>query len=157
MFATRALFARSVWKGVCKSYNLKKARLTHHQDHTSSRKSTLQHHHHHHHHPPLSLSSAFSSNPHLCTCLTTPYTISSLPIPRSTDIAAALAAGTRLPPIRTQARAATILPNFVGLRFAIHNGKSYQEVEITEDMVGRKLGEFVATRRRFVYKLSKNK
>jgi len=45
----------------------------------------------------------------------------------------------------------------VGLRFAIHNGKQYVEVEITEDMVGRKLGEFVGTRKRFVYKLSRNK
>ncbi|KAI2789755.1 37S ribosomal protein S19 [Penicillium oxalicum] len=48
------------------------------------------------------------------------------------------------PPIRTQKRAATILPNFVGLRFAVHNGKTYQEIQITEEMVGRKLGEYVA-------------
>lgn len=48
------------------------------------------------------------------------------------------------PPIRTQKRSATILPNFVGIRFAIHNGKTYQEVQITEEMVGRKLGEYVA-------------
>ncbi|KAL3470926.1 hypothetical protein BJX99DRAFT_38367 [Aspergillus californicus] len=47
------------------------------------------------------------------------------------------------PPIKTQKRAATILPNFVGLRFSIHNGKTYQDVMITEEMVGRKLGEFV--------------
>ena len=50
--------------------------------------------------------------------------------------------GKRGPPIKTQARSATILPNFVGLRFQIHNGKVYHEVTITEDMVGRKLGEF---------------
>jgi ribosomal protein S19 len=49
-----------------------------------------------------------------------------------------------VPPIRTQARAATILPNFVGLIFQVHNGKSYQDVRITEDMVGHKLGEFSA-------------
>jgi ribosomal protein S19 len=48
------------------------------------------------------------------------------------------------PPIKTRARAATILPNFVGLRFAVHNGKDYVEIYITEEMVGRKLGEFVA-------------
>ncbi|EXJ94362.1 small subunit ribosomal protein S19 [Capronia coronata CBS 617.96] len=48
------------------------------------------------------------------------------------------------PVIKTQARAASILPSFVGLRFAVHNGKIYQEVYITEEMVGRKLGEFVA-------------
>lgn len=45
-------------------------------------------------------------------------------------------------PIKTQARAATILPSFVGLKFHVHNGKVYNEVEITEDMVGHKLGEF---------------
>jgi ribosomal protein S19 len=45
-------------------------------------------------------------------------------------------------PITTQARAATILPSFVGLTFLVHNGKVYNEVTITEDMVGHKLGEF---------------
>ncbi|KAJ5599674.1 hypothetical protein N7450_000741 [Penicillium hetheringtonii] len=48
-------------------------------------------------------------------------------------------------------------PIFVGLRFAVHNGKTYQEIQITEEMVGRKLGEYVATRKRFTYKQSKNK
>ena len=52
------------------------------------------------------------------------------------------AAGERVIPIRTQARSATILPNFVGLKFLVHNGKIYNEVTITEDMVGHKLGEF---------------
>ena len=52
--------------------------------------------------------------------------------------------GERAPPIKTQARSATILPNFVGLIFQIHNGKIYNDVRITEDMVGRKLGEFSA-------------
>ena len=52
------------------------------------------------------------------------------------------APGERQPPIRTQARAATILPNFVGLKFQVHNGKIYYDVTITEDMVGHKLGEF---------------
>lgn len=51
-------------------------------------------------------------------------------------------AGERVPPIKTQARSATILPNFVGLKFQIHNGKSYLDITITEDMVGHKLGEF---------------
>lgn len=53
-------------------------------------------------------------------------------------------AGERTPPIKTQARSAVILPNFVGLKFMIHNGKNYNEVTITEDMVGYKLGEFAA-------------
>lgn len=50
--------------------------------------------------------------------------------------------GEKVPPVRTQARSATILPNFVGLRFEIHNGKDYHSVTITEEMVGHKLGEF---------------
>ena len=62
---------------------------------------------------------------------------SSLPLPRK------LPPPPNTPPIRTQKRAATILPNFVGLRFAVHNGKQYHEVAITEEMVGRKLGEYV--------------
>jgi len=45
----------------------------------------------------------------------------------------------------------------VGYRFAVHNGKIYQELLITDQMVGRKLGEFVPTRKRFTYKMSKNK
>jgi ribosomal protein S19 len=50
--------------------------------------------------------------------------------------------GERMAPIRTQARSATILPNFVGLKFQVHNGKVYHDITITEDMVGHKLGEF---------------
>lgn len=51
-------------------------------------------------------------------------------------------AGERVLPIKTQARSAAILPNFVGLKFQIHNGKNYLDITITEDMVGHKLGEF---------------
>ncbi|OAK98711.1 ribosomal protein S19/S15 [Phaeosphaeriaceae sp. SRC1lsM3a] len=65
--------------------------------------------------------------------------------------------GERIPPIKTQARSATILPNFVGLKFQIHTGKSYVDVTITEDMVGHKLGEFAPTRKNFTYKQTKNK
>lgn len=50
--------------------------------------------------------------------------------------------GKRIPPIRTQARSAVILPNFVGLKFHVYNGKVYNEVNVTEQMVGHKLGEF---------------
>ena len=50
--------------------------------------------------------------------------------------------GEKIRPIRAQARAATILPNFVGLKFQVYNGKVYNDVTITEDMVGHKLGEF---------------
>ncbi|KAI1343883.1 ribosomal protein S19/S15 [Xylariaceae sp. FL0016] len=59
--------------------------------------------------------------------------------------------GERVKPIRTQARAATILPNFVGLKFHVYNGKIYNEVTITEDMVGHKLGEFSITRKPFIW------
>ena len=58
---------------------------------------------------------------------------------------------TKKTPIRTNARSATILPQFVGLKFQIHNGKEYVPIEITEDMVGRKLGEFALTRKRLTY------
>lgn len=68
-----------------------------------------------------------------------------------------VAPGEKIPPIKTQARAATILPTFVGLVFQVHNGKSYINIEITEDMVGHKLGEFSPTRKPFSYKQSKNK
>ncbi|KAK4216515.1 hypothetical protein QBC37DRAFT_416878 [Rhypophila decipiens] len=61
-------------------------------------------------------------------------------------------AGKKIAPIRTQARSATILPNFVGLKFQIHNGKVYHDVTITEDMVGHKLGEFAQTRKPFIWK-----
>ena len=51
-------------------------------------------------------------------------------------------AGERVPPIKTRARSATILPNFVGLVFQVYNGKIYNDVRIIEDIVGHKLGEF---------------
>lgn len=50
--------------------------------------------------------------------------------------------GKYTPPIRTQARSATVLPSFVGLTFEVYNGKVYNPVTIQEDMVGHKLGEF---------------
>lgn len=49
-------------------------------------------------------------------------------------------------PIKTWARACTIVPEFVGHTFQVHNGRTHIEVFITEDMVGHKLGEFAATR-----------
>lgn len=81
----------------------------------------------------------------------------------------------------TRARSCTIVPNFVGSKFGVHNGKIYNEFTVTEDMVGHKLGEFSPwvstwgggrleelgprlmngvvgrTRKKFQYKLSKNK
>ena len=49
-------------------------------------------------------------------------------------------------PITTWARACTILPEFVGHIFMVHVGRKHQKVQITEDMVGHKLGEFAPTR-----------
>ena len=49
-------------------------------------------------------------------------------------------------PIKTWARACTIVPEFVGKNFAIHNGKTFIKLFVTEDMVGHKLGEFAPTR-----------
>ena len=43
-------------------------------------------------------------------------------------------------------RRSTILPEFVGVNFAVHNGKRFIPVNVTEDMVGHKLGEFSPTR-----------
>jgi len=48
--------------------------------------------------------------------------------------------------IKTWSRRSTIFPEFVGLTFAVHNGKKFVPVFITEDMVGNKLGEFSPTR-----------
>ncbi len=52
----------------------------------------------------------------------------------------------RKEPITTWARACTIVPEFVGHTFMVHNGKIHQKVFVTEDMVGHKLGEFSPTR-----------
>ncbi len=49
-------------------------------------------------------------------------------------------------PIKTWARACTIVPEFVGHTFLVHNGKVFNNVFVTEDMVGHKLGEFSPTR-----------
>ena len=48
--------------------------------------------------------------------------------------------------IKTWSRRSTILPEFVGLTFAVHNGKKFVPVFVTENMVGHKLGEFAPTR-----------
>ncbi|MCX6108579.1 MAG: 30S ribosomal protein S19 [Proteobacteria bacterium] len=49
-------------------------------------------------------------------------------------------------PIKTWSRRSTIIPDFVGLTFAVHNGKKFVPVYVTENMVGHKLGEFSPTR-----------
>ena len=54
--------------------------------------------------------------------------------------------GSRREPIKTWARACTIVPEFVGHTFMVHNGKTHLKVFVTEDMVGHRLGEFAPTR-----------
>ena len=49
-------------------------------------------------------------------------------------------------PIKTWSRRSTILPDFIGLTIAVHNGKQHIPVFVTENMVGHKLGEFSLTR-----------
>ena len=49
-------------------------------------------------------------------------------------------------PIKTWSRRSVITPDFVGLNFAVHNGKSFHNVYVVEAMVGHKLGEFSPTR-----------
>ena len=48
--------------------------------------------------------------------------------------------------IKTWSRRSTVLPELIGMTFAVHNGKKFIPVFITEDMVGHKLGEFSPTR-----------
>lgn len=49
-------------------------------------------------------------------------------------------------PIKTWSRRSTILPDFIGLTIAVHNGKQHIPVYVSENMVGHKLGEFALTR-----------
>ena len=49
--------------------------------------------------------------------------------------------------IKTWSRRSTIFPEFIGYTFAVHNGKEFIPVYVTEDMVGHKLGEFALTRK----------
>ena len=57
-----------------------------------------------------------------------------------------LKSGTNKKPIKTWSRNSTIIPDFVGHSFMIHNGKTFIPITISEEMVGHKLGEFAPTR-----------
>jgi len=61
-----------------------------------------------------------------------------------TKATAAKGSGGRV--IKTWSRRSTVIPDFIGLTFAVHNGKKFHPVYITEQMVGHKLGEFALTR-----------
>ncbi len=58
----------------------------------------------------------------------------------------AMGSSSKKDPIKTWSRACTIVPEFVGFTFAVHNGRQFMDVLVTEDMVGHKLGEFSHTR-----------
>ena len=58
----------------------------------------------------------------------------------------AMSTGTQKRVIKTWSRASTVLPEFVGHTFAVHNGNKFIPVYVTENMVGHKLGEFSPTR-----------
>ena len=49
--------------------------------------------------------------------------------------------------VKTWSRRSTIFPDFIGHTFAVHNGKDFIPVYVTEDMVGHKIGEFAPTRK----------
>jgi small subunit ribosomal protein S19 len=59
--------------------------------------------------------------------------------------------------IKTWSRRSTILPDFVGMTFAVHNGKKFIPVFVTENMVGHKLGEFAPTRTYYGHGSNKRK
>jgi ribosomal protein S19 len=54
-------------------------------------------------------------------------------------------------------RNSEIIPKFIGQTFQVHNGKSYTEITVTEDMVNHKFGEFIFTRGIFSFKKKKSK
>ena len=54
--------------------------------------------------------------------------------------------------VRVSARNNTIIPTFVGARLLVHNGKEYQPLVVREEMVGHKIGEFVATTKPKTYR-----
>ena len=62
---------------------------------------------------------------------------------------------TYLPEIYTLSRSSTIIPNFVGNIINVYNGKTFSKLKITETMIGKKLGEFSPTRKKFSFKKKK--
>jgi small subunit ribosomal protein S19 len=59
--------------------------------------------------------------------------------------------------IKTWSRRSTIVPEFVGLTFAVHNGKKFIPVYVTDNMIGHKLGEFSLTRTFYGHAADKKK
>jgi small subunit ribosomal protein S19 len=69
-------------------------------------------------------------------------------IDRAKKAAETKAAGKEPKPIKTHQRDMIILPSFVGLKFSVHNGKEFKQVEIQPEMIGHFFGEFALTRKR---------
>lgn len=61
----------------------------------------------------------------------------------------------RRKPIKTWSRRSTVMPQFIGLTFQVHNGHKFVPVVISEDMVGHKLGEFAPTRTYYGHAIDK--
>ena len=59
--------------------------------------------------------------------------------------------------IKIWSRQSMILPDYVGYTFQIHNGKNYKKLVVSEDMVGKKFGEFSPTRKFITHKKKKTK
>lgn len=59
--------------------------------------------------------------------------------------------------IKTWSRRSTIVPEFIGLTFAVHNGKKFIPVYVTDNMIGHKLGEFALTRSYYGHGADKKK
>jgi len=59
--------------------------------------------------------------------------------------------------IKTWSRRSTIIPEFIGLTFAVHNGKKFIPVYVTDNMIGHKLGEFALTRTYYGHGADKKK
>ena len=59
--------------------------------------------------------------------------------------------------IKTTSRSSTILEDFIGLTFLVHNGRQYQQVVVNSQMVGHKFGEFASTRKQVKHKVKKGK
>jgi ribosomal protein S19 len=60
-------------------------------------------------------------------------------------------------PIQTWARGCFILPEFIGFIFQVHQGKAFVRFQVTEDMVGTKLGEYALTRKANIFKKKQKK
>jgi len=59
--------------------------------------------------------------------------------------------------VQTMSRRSAIRPEWLGITFLVHNGQRYVKVNVTNEMIGHKLGEFVATRKRHIFKKGKKK